>query len=89
MVNGVVEIVGVVQHDCWWSSFARVVVLLMMVFVMISTFPPPSGVPAPGATTCWMWVVHRRACVDVVSEWLKEEKVKGVCHLFANCKPTG
>ena len=45
-----------------------------MLFVVISTLPPPSGIPAPGATTCWMWIVHGDDAVEVVGEWLEEKR---------------
>ena len=87
MMNGVVEIVGVVQQEGWWASFTIVVVLLML-FVVISTFPPSSGVPTAGTTACRMWVVHGRAGVDVVSGWLEERREsQGVCHLLQTASP--
>ena len=85
MENGVVEIVGVVQQEGWWGSFTRVVAL-MMLFVVMSTFPPPSGVPAAGATACGMCVVHGGAGVGVVSKWLEETRCLSP---FAKRKPTG
>ena len=50
------------------------VVALLMLFVVISTSLPSTGVPAASATTRRMWVVHGRASADVVSECLEERR---------------
>lgn len=84
MLNGVVEITGVFQQDGWRSSFTTVV--LLMLFVVISTFPPPSGIPASGATTCWMWIVHGDDAAEVVGEWLKEKREEARVSVTF-CKP--
>lgn len=66
------------------------IVAWLMLFVVISTSLPSSGVPAASATPCRMWVVHGRAGVDVVSEWPEEGKWKERClSPFGKLQPHG
>ena len=57
----------------------------LLLFVMIPTSLPSSGVPAASPTTGGVWIVHGRAGIDVVSECLEE--VKSVCHLLQTATP--